>query len=268
MAANRTRVFALLGDPVAHSLSPAMYSAAFRALGLSAVYVPIRCSSRDLPGLLGGIARSGGGGNVTVPHKELAARLVQDATETARTAGACNTFWRHAERVRGDNTDVAGVLEAIDELRTDATAWLIAGTGGAARAVILAARERKARVAVRSRDASRAAEFQSWIEARGVALVDDPAECDLLINATPLGLRRDDAPPIPLSVAPRARAALDLVYARGETPWVHQCRTAGLVARDGRTMLLAQGIAAFRRWYPDIEPPTEVMRAALHDALR
>jgi shikimate dehydrogenase len=267
MAASRIRVFALLGDPVAHSLSPAMYNAAFRALGLSAMYVPIRCSARDLPGLLGGIARSGGGGNVTVPHKELAARLVQDASEIAKTAGACNTFWRHAERVRGDNTDVAGVLDAVRELGVEGGAWLVAGTGGAARAVVLAARERQVRVAVRSRDASRAAEFRAWIEARGVTVVT-PDECDVLVNATPLGLRRDDAPPIPLDLAPGARAALDLVYARGETPWVQQCRARGLMARDGRTMLLAQGVAAFRRWYPDLAPPVEIMRAALHDALR
>jgi shikimate dehydrogenase len=93
-------------------------------------------------------------------------------------------------------------------------------------------------------------------------------ECDVLVNATPLGLRRDDAPPIPLELAPNARAALDLVYTSGETPWVHHCRARGLEARDGRTMLLAQGVAAFRRWYPDIDPPEEIMRAALRDALR
>ena len=67
MAGERVRVFASLGDPVLHSLSPAMYNAAFRALGLSAVYVPVRCSSRDLPGLLGVLARAGGGGNVSGP---------------------------------------------------------------------------------------------------------------------------------------------------------------------------------------------------------
>ncbi len=267
MASGRMRVFALLGDPVLHSLSPAMYNAAFRALGLPAVYVPIRCSSRDLPGLMGGIARSGGGGNVTVPHKELAARLVQDATETVRLAGACNTFWRHAERVRGDNTDVAGVLAAMEELCVDGGAWLVAGTGGAARAVVLAAREQGARIAVRSRDRTRALEFAEWAGERGVATAA-PEECEVLINATPLGLRRDDAPPIPLDIAMDARAAFDLVYARGETPWVGQCRARGLEARDGRTMLLMQGVAAFRRWYPDLAPPVEIMRAALRDALR
>lgn len=267
MAGERVRVFAILGDPILHSLSPAMYNAAFRALGLSAVYVPIRCSSRDLPGLLGGLARSGGGGNITVPHKELAARLVQDASEMVREVGACNTFWRHAERVRGDNTDVEGVAEALRLLGVTAGHWLVAGTGGGARAVVVAARRAGASVAIRSREASRAAEFAEWVRQRGVALVE-PESCSVLINATPLGLRRGDPPPIPDGVAPSAESALDLVYASGGTPWIAECRRRGLEAADGRELLIAQGVAAFRRWYPDTASPVEVMRAAVHGALR
>lgn len=267
MPGERVRVFAILGDPVLHSLSPAMYNAAFRTLGLSAVYVPIRCSSRDLPGLLGGLARSGGGGNITVPHKELAARLVQDASEMVREVGACNTFWRHAERVRGDNTDVEGVSEALRLLGVSGGSWLIAGTGGGARAVIAVARRFGASVAVRSRDASRAVEFGEWARQRGVPLVESE-RCTVLINATPLGLRRGDPPPIPDEAAPLAEAALDLVYANGTTPWIAACRKRGLAAADGREMLIAQGVAAFRRWYPDTAPPVDVMRAAVHGALR
>ena len=74
-----TRVFAILGDPVAHSLSPAMQNAAFRVLGLDAVYVPLRCSAADLPGLMASLARAGGGGNVTIPHKAVAARVRRPA---------------------------------------------------------------------------------------------------------------------------------------------------------------------------------------------
>lgn len=267
MAGERVRVFAILGDPVLHSLSPAMYNAAFRALGLSAVYVPIRCSSRDLPGLLGGLARSGGGGNVTVPHKELAARLVQDASELVRDVGACNTFWRHAERVRGDNTDVEGVSEALRLLGVTGGSWLLAGTGGGARAVVAAARRAGASIAIQSRDPARAAEFGEWARQRAVPVVE-PGQCTVLINATPLGLRRGDPPPIPDAAAPAAEFALDLVYAPGATPWVCACRRRGLRAADGREMLIAQGVAAFRRWYPDTAPPVDVMRAAVHAALR
>lgn len=263
----RVRVFAILGDPVVHSLSPVMHNAAFRALGLPATYVPIRCSARDLPGLLGGLARSGGGGNVTVPHKELAARLVQDASDTARDVGACNTFWRHADRVRGDNTDVEGVLEALRELGVTSGAWLVAGTGGGARAVIIAAKRAGAAVAIQSRDPVRAEEFARWARERGVATAE-ARDCDVLVNATPLGLRASDPPPIPDEAAPQARAALDLVYARGSTRWVQSCSARGLRASDGRAMLVAQGAAAFRRWFPEISPPLDIMRAAVHGALR
>lgn len=267
MATGRVRIFAVLGDPILQSLSPAMHNAAFRVLGLPAVYVPIRCSSRDLPGLMGGIARSGGGGNITIPHKELACRLVQDASETAREVGACNTFWRHAERVRGDNTDVDGVIEALRELDVTGGRWLVAGTGGAAKAVVVAARRCGAAVAVQSREPERADAFGEWVLQRGVALVDADS-CDVLINATPLGLRSGDEPPIGDAAAPAARAALDLVYARGETPWIVGCRARGLRAADGRAMLIAQGVAAFRRWYPDMPPPVDAMRAAVHAELR
>src|SRR5688500_16961969 len=181
-----------------------MHNAAFRALGLPATYVPVRCSARDLPGLLGGLARSGGGGNVTVPHKELAARLVQDASETAREVSACNTFWRHADRVRGDNTDVEGVLAALQELGVGDGCWLVAGTGGGARAVIAAAKRAGAAVAIRSRDPARAEEFARWALERGVPAADE-GDCSVLVNATPLGLRGGDPPPIPDDAAPGAR---------------------------------------------------------------
>ena len=267
MASGRIRVFALLGDPVLHSLSPAMHNAAFRALGLPAQYVPIRCSARDLPGLLGGLARSGGGGNITTPHKELAARLVQDTSDTAREVGACNTFWRHAERVRGDNTDVVGISDALRELGVEGGRWLVAGTGGAARAAIVAARRSGASVAIRSRDPVRAEQFAEWAMGRGVALVDSDC-CDVMINATPLGLRHGDPPPIPDGAASGADVALDMVYARGGTPWIAACRARGLRAADGRAMLVAQGVASFQRWFPEVTPPREIMRAAVNAALR
>ena len=133
--------------------------------------------------------------------------------------------------------------------------------------MVVAARRAGAAVAVRSRDAARADEFRAWVESRNVPLA--PAEdCDVAVNATPLGLRRDDPSPIPFEAMPAARAALDLVYAPGGTPWVQMLRQRGLEAADGRTMLLAQGVEAFRRWYPDRDPPVEVMRAALDGALR
>jgi shikimate dehydrogenase len=263
-----TRVFALLGNPVAHSLSPALQNAAFRALGLDAVYVPIRCEAEDVPVLLRAIARSGGGGNVTVPHKETAARAVELGRPLVDRLRACNTFWSEEGRVVGDNTDVTGVLAELDRLApSDGAAWLIAGTGGAARAAAAAAQERSAPIAVLSRDEDRRAAFERWAASLGLSLAP-PADCCVLLNATPLGLRPQDPLPIPPDLVPHAEVALDLVYAPSETRWVRVLRANGVRASDGRGMLVAQGAAAFERWFPGLRAPVEIMRAAVDAALR
>ena len=262
-----TRVFALLGDPVAHSLSPAMQNAAFRALGLRAVYVPLRCDPRDLRPLMAALARAGGGGNVTVPHKEAAARSVDRRSELATVVGACNVFWAEDGEVAGDNTDVSGLLDALEPLDPPAGPWLIAGTGGGARAAAIAAVQRRADIAVCSRSQERRAGFEEWARSRGVGIVS-PGACRVLINATPLGLEKHDPLPPGPDMAPDAVAALDMVYAPGETRWVRTMRAAGLRAADGRGMLVGQGARALERWFPEVDAPVEVMRAAVDAALR
>jgi shikimate dehydrogenase len=263
----KSRVFAILGDPVAHSLSPVMQNAAFRALGLDAVYVALRASADQVPGLLRAIAIAGGGGNVTVPHKETAAGALDLPSARVQALGACNTFWLTDGAIRGDNTDVDGVADALDRLEAPASRWLVAGTGGGARAVVAAAVSRGAALAVRSRDATRRVSFERWAQAQGATLAPSLG-CEVLINTTPLGLHAGDHLPIAVEEAPGARVALDLVYARGETAWVRLMRQEGLRAADGRVMLVAQGAAAFRRWFPEEDPPLDIMRAAVSDALR
>ncbi|MEO8138563.1 MAG: shikimate dehydrogenase [Gemmatimonadota bacterium] len=267
MIGGSSRVFALLGDPVAHSLSPAMQNAAFRALGLDAVYVALRAEAADVPHLIRVLSRAGGGGNITIPHKEIAAQSVTQPGERVRLLGACNTFWGGEGGSRGANTDVDGVLATLTGLDAPATAWLIAGTGGGARATVAAASTRGARVAIRSRDPERRKAFEAWVRVQGIALVPHE-ECEVLINTTPLGLKSGDHLPLALEDAPRATVAFDMVYHRGETAWVRLMRQEGLRSCDGRAMLVAQGAAAFRHWYPDEDPPVDVMQAAVNDALR
>jgi shikimate dehydrogenase len=262
-----TRVFAILGDPVAHSLSPVMQNAAFQALGLKAVYVPIPCSADDLGPLIQALTRAGGGGNVTVPHKELAARSVNRCLELAQTVGACNAFWGDDGTSVGDNTDVRGVGEALRELGAPEAPWLIAGTGGGARAAVIAARDAGVAVAVSSRDPSRQRAFESWITSQNVSITTRD-ECGVAINATPLGLKAGDPLPIAIDTAPKLEVALDMVYAAGETRWVQAIRPRMRRAADGRTMLVAQGAAAFQRWFPNRHAPVEIMRAAVNAALR
>ena len=262
-----TRVFALLGDPVAHSLSPAMQNAAFRALGLRAVYVALRCSSSDLASLVQALARSGGGGNVTIPHKEAAALAVDRQVDDAREVGASNVFWSEDGGIVGGNTDVEGLLRALEPLQPPPGPWLIVGTGGGARAAAVAAARCGASVAISSRSPERAGAFSRWCGDRGLQAVP-PDECRLVINATPLGLRADDPLPLDPGAVPAAEVAFDMVYRTGETPWVRAMRASGRRAADGRGMLVAQGAGALQRWFPGISPPTEIMRAAVDATLR
>jgi shikimate dehydrogenase len=267
-----TRLLALLGDPVSHSLSPTFQNAALRARGLDAVYVALRCGADELPGLLRGIARAGGAGNVTVPHKALAAWTIDAPTEAVMRTGACNTFWPEDGRIHGDNTDVAGAAAAIAALlgRTPAGARvLLLGAGGAASAVLCALVDAGAeRVAVLNRTPERAAALAERFRAPGVRIdVADTANAlrgdrwDLAINSTSLGLKSGDALPLDAD-GWSIGAALDLVYAPGQTRWVHALRARGIPAADGKEMLVQQGAAAFRRWW-NADPPLDVMRAAL-----
>ncbi len=266
MSSTSARRFAVLGDPVAHSLSPLMQTAAFAALDLPGTYTAIRCSAAELPGQMRELAASGGGGNVTIPHKRAALGALQHAAPLAVRLDACNTFWASDGALAGDNTDVAGVRAALAALDVPPGPWLILGTGGSARAVTAAAVDAGAPVHVRSRDPDRAAAFMTWARSLGATGADADG-CVVWCNATPAGL--DPTGPLPPLPWPgsAARAALDLVYAASETPWVRAARAQGLTAADGRAMLVGQGAAALECWWPGIVAPIAVMRRAVDAAL-
>ena len=262
-----SRVLAIVGDPVGHSLSPAMHNAAIAALGLDAVYVGIHADTAAIPHVVRAFEAIGVAGNVTVPHKITVAQLLIRLTPIAKELESVNTFWPENGRLAGDNTDVAGLLDALDRLEA-AGPWLLAGTGGAARAVAAAARLRGAALWVTSREPSRAREFVAWARNLGVdATVDDGRAVETVVNATPLGLKNEDALPFPDGRVAGAHAALDLVYVPGETRWVRRCRALGLRAADGRVMLVAQGAHAFERFFPGTSAPREIMSAAVERAL-
>ncbi len=259
-----TRVYALLGDPVAHSLSPVMHNAAFRALGLDAIYVALRCTERVLDGIMDALLRQGGGGNITIPHKEAAAAILAGRGDC--NLPVCNTFWNENGVARCAETDSEGILAALTRLGAAGGPWCLIGTGGSARAALRAARAAGVGVSVRSRSGERAAQLQTAARDSGVpvARVED---CSVIVNCTPLGLADADPLPVQPGETPSAATALDLVYRRGETRWVRSMRAAGCVAADGREVLVEQGAAAFQRWFPKRPAPREVMRAAVHSAL-
>ena len=272
-----SRLLAVIGDPVGHSLSPAMHNAAITALGLDAVFLALRSSPAAFEALLRSLLAAGGAACVTVPHKREAARLVDEPADLVRRTGACNVVWARANSIAGDNTDVAAVRDEARRLMDGRQPGrtLLLGTGGSARAAAVAVSDEwpGSELAVVSRSAERAAEFMTWATSAEVAArparIGEAPTAHLVINATPLGLKPDDPLPLPddeiARIAPAA--LLDLVYARGETALVREARGRGVSAADGRGVLVGQGAAAFRRFF-SVEPPVEIMRAAVEDALR
>ncbi len=265
-------LYVLLGDPVQHSLSPALQNAAMRSLGIDAVYVAVR-AWRDLVGpLMREVASAGGGGNVTVPHKRVAALALDDASEAVHATGACNVFWWDDDgRLVGDNTDALAFRLAAERLLgsdLDGLRVLLLGAGGAASAVAYSCLKARAeRIDIVNRSRTRAEGLVSELGGSdSLHIIADPSSTaseayDLIVNATSLGLAESD----PLPFAPRnlgGGAVLDLVYGPNETPLVRAAREVGLAAQDGRVMLVEQAAASFRRWF-DREPPRNVMFEAV-----
>jgi shikimate dehydrogenase len=271
-----SRRFGLLGDPVRHSVSPAIYTAAFRALDLDATYELLTVSSTEVPEAVRGLAASGGG-NVTLPHKERVAAIVETPSAAVRATRACNCFWlnRRAE-LAGDNTDVGGFLAAVDDWEPGVTLEdarvLLLGAGGAARAVLFACLERHAAgIDLYNRTPERAVGVVESLapgnpRVRVVAVPHPEVQYNLIVNATRLGLSASDPQPIDFGQV-SCRAAFDLVYAPGGTTWTRSAADLGIPAVDGLEMLLRQAALSLRRWFPEVEPPLPVMREAARAAL-
>lgn len=269
-----TRVFAILGNPVAHSLSPAIQNAALRAAGLDGRYVAIACEPADVAPVMRTLARAGGGGNVTVPHKRRAAAALDDPAAAVGRTGACNTFWGEGARILGDNTDVEGARRALRALLAGPARGirvLLAGAGGGARAAVAALiDEGAAEVHVINRTLARARAMAGEIGDARVRVVSDARTLegrafDLVLNATSLGLDRHDPLAVDLGRLGPVGAVMDMVYAPSGTPLTAAARTRGIPAMDGGEMLLRQGAAAFERWWGR-EAPLSAMREALERA--
>ncbi|MCU0306664.1 MAG: shikimate dehydrogenase [Thermoleophilia bacterium] len=263
-----TRLAAVIGWPVGHSLSPAMHNAAFRALGLNWAYLALPVPPDRVVESVRGLAGAGCGGlNVTIPHKVAVLGACSAVSPAVAAIGAANTLVPDgAGGFRADNTDAAGFLRALDEcapLHLDGAEVLLVGAGGAARAVAFALRGRGARVRVANRTPARAAELGDPVGFSPADLDRAAGRAALVVNATSLGLGRDDAPPeLPLAGLGPGQVAYDLVYRPGGTPWLAACAARGARTVDGLEMLLHQGAAAFAQW-TGAEPPLAAMRAGL-----
>lgn len=263
----KTRLLLLLGDPVRHSRSPEIQNAAIEAAALDAVYLALRLERGFVEAMMRSVAGAGGGGNVTLPHKEAAAAALDHASEAVEATGACNLFWWETDRgLCGDNSDVEAFRRAAEHLlegELRGRRVLVLGAGGAARAVVHACQASGARwTGIVNRTRARARELADRLGGELVVVADaaaaaDAGPYDLIVNATSLGLGRTD--PLPLDLGPiETRAALDLVYGPSGTAWVRHARETGVRAEDGLRMLVLQAAAGFERWF-DREPSLEVM---------
>jgi shikimate dehydrogenase len=267
----QTRVFALIGDPVAHSSSPIIQNAAMRDLGLDGVYVALQAGWEEMVGYVKGLAMSGGGGNITLPHKERAATVVDVRSTAVKRTGACNTFWWQDGQIHGDNTDVEGFARALEAFLggpPEGRRVLVIGAGGAARACLVALMDggvEEVEILNRSRDRARVVARR--IGGARVRVLDDARSADgrsydLVVNATRLGLDPNDPLPFELRRLGRAGSVMDMVYLPKPTPFVQAARELGIKAADGSEMLVQQGAVSFERWW-GVQPSLEVMRAAL-----
>lgn len=269
---------AVLGQPIAHSRSPAMQNAALRALGLAPewTYEAIEVAPADFERTVRSLAERGFAGvNVTVPHKLAALAVADEASPAAREIGAANTLAFAAGRIEAHNTDAAGIIAALPRSPAGTRA-LVLGAGGSARAAVWALREAGARVSVWNRTAERAAALAAEL---GVEHEEDPRGAfGLVVNATTVGLAEANAPPGAAAEAPEgavsslkalpiaadaipAEVVMDLVYGSSETQLVVAARAAGAAVVDGLEVLVRQGAESLRIW-TGLEPPLDVMRDA------
>lgn len=268
-----TRVAAVIGDPIAHSLSPAIHNAAFAAAGLDWVFVAHRVWAGRGPGAVDAFRALGlGGMSVTMPHKESVIAALDDLTPMARRLDAVNCVFWDGERVVGDNTDGAGVVFALrDHLGlTDLSLRVaVVGAGGAAKATIAALGDAgAAEVVVVNRTHERAALAAALAPGVGrVGSSDDLPDMDVIINATPVGMGGVVGTGGVNFVPGAGVVAMDLIYHPAETEWLAKARANGATVANGVPMLVGQAAAAFERW-TGTEAPIEAMAAAARKALQ
>jgi shikimate dehydrogenase len=273
---------AVLGQPIAHSRSPAMQSAALAELGLvDWSYEAIEVSADEFGPRVRGMAEAGfAGANVTLPHKLAALRIADVASDAAREIGAANTLTFNGGRIEAENTDATGFTGALGR-PVDGLRALVLGAGGSARAVVWALTRTGAQVAIWNRTRSRAEQLAATLGAR-VADPDPPqqllptAPFDLIVNATSVGLSSAGPARQPAtadlqdlhlaldSLTPK-HVVVDLVYGSAETPLIAAARKRGAAVVDGLEVLVHQGAASLRIW-TGREPPIEMMRRAAREA--
>lgn len=278
-----TLPFAVLGHPIGHTLSPVMHNAAFQSLGLDAIYLAFDVAPVNLMGVLDAMGKMGFRGvNLTVPLKETAFKGLSDLDASARNLGAVNTIEFTPTGLRGHNTDGKGFLTAVKEsfnFSVKGQTLFVMGCGGAGRAVaITAACEGAARLILADIDQARCdavsrdiaalspATKTEWAGATAAEWARRTPDANLVIQASPVGMKPNDICPLPPSAFRTGQLAFDLVYNRPDTCFTQAAIAGGAKAANGLGMLLHQGAEAFTIWTGK-PAAVGVMRDALQKAL-
>lgn len=275
----KTRVCALIGHPVEHSLSPAIQNAAFRHLGLDYVYVAFNVKPENLGyAILGAKSLGIHGLNVTMPHKIEVIRYLDDLDESARLVGSVNTILNSKGRLIGYTTDGIGALNALKYAGEDPAnkKVVVLGAGGASRSISFALAKYARELVILNRTVEKAEKLaRDIVSSLGVGadavrfgrldcsrLEAELKGADIVINATSIGMKPNDAEtPIKRGLLHSGLTVFDIVYEPLETRLLREARLAGAKTIDGLSMLIHQGAASFEIW-TGLKAPIEVMREA------
>lgn len=263
------KIYGIFGDPIGHSLSPAMQNAAFRALHFKGCYHAFRVSKDRLKdAMLGAEAMGFGGLNLTIPHKEAALELVRP-DELASSIGAVNTV-AFGREILGYNTDGIGALMALESYSISINGKTVAiiGAGGAAKAIAYTLARAGADISIINRSSERAIDLAGRVGGAGYGLDSLDrliSKADVIINATSVGMRAEDPRMIDGKLLHEGQAVFDIVYNR-RTELLKDADKAGAVAIDGVMMLVYQGAKALEIWTGQ-KAPVDIMERAVREGL-
>src|SRR5213593_4614101 len=268
------KTFCIIGDPIDHSLSPAIHNAAFNTLGLNCSYIAFRVQEDQLKNSLDSLrAIKIGGFNVTMPHKVKVLDYVDNQDKTVKLVGAANTVNNEDGKFCAYNTDVTGFIKPLHDRKVDFNGFevFVLGAGGAARAVVVALSGEKGitNINIFNRNTERSTELSNMVKKLGLEATiisnDDiqniASRCNLIINTTPLGMNNEKS--LIKSTSIRKDAIVyDIVYKPVITNLVENAKIAGAEIVYGYEMLLEQATASFKIWL-QMDPPIESMKKAL-----
>ena len=267
----KTGITGIFGYPIEHTFSPVMHNAAFSNLGLNYCYIPFLVSPEHLKDAVQSIrALNMRGVNVTIPHKQSVMPMLDEIKEEAAFIGAVNTIVNNKGKLSGDNTDGRGFMKSLDEkgIPLDGKYVLINGAGGASRAVSYYLCKEAKNVSLYGRSPEKVEGlvndlkifYSNVTSARSIHNIE---EYDMIINATPLGMKNDDPLPFDTSLLRSTQTVCDLIYTK--TPFIEKAAQQGCTVIDGMGMLLWQGALSFELWTGK-KPDIHVMRKALQEA--